>query len=167
MGTPGSEERRNRGIAIGTPVQGVVFLILVQGVYLCFSLSDVSTHLSHTPLQLAKMRNVYALCLGVCLLAGRASAFVLSPSARGAVSLGRATTAAAPYVASARRGERTSGLVMQSSLESSVSLYKKAVGNQRWETDEGIEKRAAGTFAEMCKVYGEENATKMVRKEEG
>lgn len=51
---------------------------------------------------------------------------------------------------------------MQSSLESSVSLYKKCVGNERWEKDEGIEKRAAGTFAEMCKVYGEENAIKMV-----
>lgn len=52
---------------------------------------------------------------------------------------------------------------MQSSLESSVSLYKKCVGDQRWERDEGIEKRAAGTFAEMCKVYGEDNAVKMVR----
>eukprot|EP00903_Cladosiphon_okamuranus_P017829 g16408.t1 len=54
-------------------------------------------------------------------------------------------------------------MVMQSTLESSVSLYKKAVGNQRWETDEGIEKRAAGTFAEMCKVYGEDNAVQMVK----
>lgn len=52
---------------------------------------------------------------------------------------------------------------MQSSLESSVSLYKKMVGSQRWESDEGIEKRAASTFADMCKVYGEENAIKMVR----
>lgn len=51
---------------------------------------------------------------------------------------------------------------MQSSVESSVLLYKKCVGNKRWETDEGIEKRAASTFAEMCKVYGEDNAIKMV-----
>lgn len=56
---------------------------------------------------------------------------------------------------------------MQSTLESSVSLYKKCVGDKRWETDEGIEKRATTTFAELCKVYGEENAVKMVRVARG
>lgn len=43
-----------------------------------------------------------------------------------------------------------------------MSLYKKKVGAKRWETDGGIEKRAADTFAEMCKVYGEDNAVQMV-----
>lgn len=52
-----------------------------------------------------------------------------------------------------------------SNVESSVSLYKKLVGAKRWETDEGIEKRAEGTFAEMCNVYGEDNAVQMVRFE--
>lgn len=49
-----------------------------------------------------------------------------------------------------------------SSLESSMSRYKKLVGEKRWETDEGIENRVKATFAEMCKVYGEDNAVQMV-----
>lgn len=52
-----------------------------------------------------------------------------------------------------------------SNVDASVSLYKKAVGNKRWETDEGIEDRAVGTFAYMCDVYGEENAVKMVSEQ--
>lgn len=46
-----------------------------------------------------------------------------------------------------------------------MSRYKKLVGQKRWETDEGIEQRVKTTFAEMCKVYGEENAVQMVRWE--
>lgn len=60
---------------------------------------------------------------------------------------------------------RVVGVVMQaatSNVDSSVSLYKKAVGAKRWEADEGIEERVTVTFADMCTVYGEENAVKMV-----
>ncbi|CAM9636982.1 unnamed protein product [Ectocarpus sp. 12 AP-2014] len=97
---------------------------------------------------------IYALHLGVCLLAGQACAFVRSPSGRAIASVG-------PKGASRARA----GIVMQatSNVESSVSRYKKLVGAKRWETDEGIEKRAASTFAEMCKVYGEDNAVQMVK----
>lgn len=49
-----------------------------------------------------------------------------------------------------------------SNVDSSVSLYKKAVGNARWGADEGIEERVVGTFSALCDVYGEENAVKMV-----
>lgn len=49
-----------------------------------------------------------------------------------------------------------------SNVDSSVSLYKKAVGNARWGADEGIEDRAVGTFSYMCDVYGEQNAVQMV-----
>ncbi|CAN0437640.1 unnamed protein product [Ectocarpus sp. 8 AP-2014] len=97
---------------------------------------------------------IYALHLGVCLLAGQACAFVCSPSGRAIASVGPKGASRAP-----------AGIVMQatSNVESSVSRYKKLVGAKRWETDEGIEKRAAGTFAEMCKIYGEDNAVQMVK----
>ncbi|CAB1109995.1 unnamed protein product [Ectocarpus sp. CCAP 1310/34] len=97
---------------------------------------------------------IYALHLGVCLLAGQTCAFVCPPSGRAIASVGPKGASRAP-----------AGVVMQatSNVESSVARYKKLVGAKRWETDEGIEKRAAGTFAEMCKVYGEDNAVQMVK----
>ncbi|CAM9820652.1 unnamed protein product [Ectocarpus fasciculatus] len=105
---------------------------------------------------------IYALHLGVCLLAGQACAFVCSPSARAISSVGpKGVPSSSPFASRARGA----CVVMQatSNVESSVSLYKKLVGAKRWETDEGIEKRAEGTFAEMCKVYGEDNAVQMVK----
>lgn len=143
---------RTGGPATGIQVQGAFSLRCLM------SAQALSIPLPVPPPSI--MRSIYALCLGACLLAGQASAFV-SPAARGAVSLGRAAAHVAPVAS--RRSERSSGMVMQSSLESSVSLYKKCVGDKRWETDEGIEKRAAVTFADMCKVYGEDNAMQMVR----
>ncbi|CAM9586520.1 unnamed protein product [Hapterophycus canaliculatus] len=111
---------------------------------------------------------VHALCLGVCLLQRQATAFVVSLSGRGGfTSLERES----PFSGALQRASPASsravraGVVMQatSSLETSMSRYKKLVGDKRWETDEGIENRVKATFAEMCKVYGEDNAVQMVK----
>lgn len=47
--------------------------------------------------------------------------------------------------------------------ESAVAGYKKYVGSKRWEAMDQPKERATDTFQEICNVYGEDNAVKMVR----
>lgn len=109
----------------------------------------------------AAMRFTGLCLLAVCLL-DRAVAFVV-PSGRGVASFGPAPSArsAARQPTSARSG-RASAVVMSSAAESSVALYKKFIGDKRWDAVDDAEEKATGAFEEICNVYGEENAVQMV-----
>lgn len=116
-------------------------------------------------------RSIVAL---LCMLAvfplGEAFAFVAPSAGRGAVaslSVGSSSSAPAAFspvprpAAGGRR--RVVMLASDATRDASVAMYKKYVGGKRWERMEQPETSASAVFDEICDVYGEENAVKMVR----
>lgn len=112
----------------------------------------------------AAMRFAGLCLLAVCLL-DRAVAFVV-PSGRGVASFGPAPSALSSPTSrqpTSARSRRVSAVVMsESSAAASVAVYKKFIGGKRWDAVDDAEARATGVFEEICNVYGEENAVKMV-----
>lgn len=60
-------------------------------------------------------------------------------------------------------GATSSIVMMSTTADEAVSRYKNFVGNKKFEEMENAEQRATTCFNEICDVYGEENAIKMVR----